>query len=69
VVISAFVDAVRTIGLHQPHVEQRLLWAAHRAGAWHLYAGPTPRPAEERIPAVRFGALVPDQYAIGHIFI
>jgi hypothetical protein len=71
VVISAFVDAVRTIGLHQPHVEQRLLWAAHRAGAWHLYAARMPSAAEERqpIPAVRFGAVVPDQNAIGHIFI
>jgi hypothetical protein len=68
-VVSAFVEALRTISTEPRHVEQRLLWAAHRAGAWRMYAGEPPAsfgaPAER--PSVRFRAVLPDNASITHI--
>jgi hypothetical protein len=70
VVLSAFVEALRTISIEQRHVEQRLLWAAHRAGAWRMYAqdqsGSGGAPAER--PGVRFRAVLPDAVSITHIW-
>ena len=69
VVLSAFVEALRSISLEHRHVEQRLLWSAHRAGAWRMYAA---RPAESgAAPAERLGvsfrAVLPDAVSITHI--
>ena len=62
VVLSAFVEALRCISVDHRHVEQRLLWAARRAGAWRMYA-PAPRPGDDpaaQRSGVRFRAVLPD---------
>jgi hypothetical protein len=70
VVLSAFVEALRTISIEHRHLEQRLLWAAHRAGAWRMYGqvgqglAATP-PGERR--GVSFRAVLPDAASITHI--
>jgi hypothetical protein len=70
VVLSAFVEALRTLSIEHRHVEQRLLWAAHRAGAWRMYAqdpsGSAVAPAAR--PGMRFRAVLPDAVSITHIW-
>jgi hypothetical protein len=69
VVLSAFVEALRTVSIDHRHVEQRLLWAAHRAGAWRMYAqGPAGSAgAHAEGAGVRFRSVMPDAVSITHI--
>lgn len=67
VVLSAFVEALRTISIDHRHIEQRLLWAAHRAGAWRMYGQAEPAGAPGERLGVRFRAVLPDAVSITHI--
>lgn len=68
-VLSGFVAAVRTEALEPRHVEQRLLLAAHRAGAWRVYAPAVTGSggAGERV-GVRFRAVLPDAVTAACLF-
>lgn len=66
-VLGGFTEALDTVSLEHPHVEHRLLWAAHRAGAWRLY-GQGRHDADAKVLGVHFRAVLPDPLSITQLF-
>jgi hypothetical protein len=66
-VLAGFTEALDTVNLEHPHVEQRLLWAAHRAGAWRLFCQGR-HDADAKTLSVHFRAALPDPISITQIF-
>ncbi|MFI0453136.1 hypothetical protein [Actinomadura sp. 6N118] len=68
-VLSGFVGALRHMSLEQRHIEQGLLWTAHRAGAWRLCgAASSGRAGPGGRIGARFRAVLPDQVTLARIF-
>ena len=65
-VLSGFVDALATASIEHRHLEQRLLWAAHRAGAWRMYSPSQHSPDSQQL-GVHFRAALPDATSITQI--
>jgi hypothetical protein len=69
-VLSAYANTLQILDLDARHVEARLLWAAHRAGAWRLYTDRDHSGDNSGSDGagVRFRNLVPGATTIAHIF-